>query len=120
MSEQITRYAIEYENLGGRSFVLTSFPLESGGRYDGPLLFDTEQSATLSMLEDADEDDLDTITQLAIRQDGSISDAFGFSVLENIARQTGLSEAELKSSLAAYYEQENGCQVDQVPEAPGF
>ncbi len=121
MSEAITRYAIEMESHSGRGFVLTGFELSNGTRYDGILLFGTEDEATASMLEDAEEDDNDWITEIHVHSDGSITDAqTGHALIEDLAGQTNFSVPELQEMLADYYKDEVARPLDPIPEAPGF
>lgn len=121
MREAITRYAIEIESHCSRGFVLTGFELNNGKRYDGILFYGSEAAATKSMLEDAQEDDNDWITEILVHSNGLITDArTGQPLIEALALQTSFPEAELQEMLADYYQDECTALDPPLPSAPSF
>jgi hypothetical protein len=107
VAKPIIQYTLETDVLCGRGFTLVEETLQSGFKYDGFVLYDTQASAQAELDEDIKdgmiEEDEISVIEVVVHADGSIFDSFGQELASHMAMQNNQTIEQVKAGLAQYY-----------------
>lgn len=110
MGNAVKMYALELNELSGRAFILSDHDLTGAQRYSGVMFFQSAAEATKEMKDEVDhglEEDQIHVAPVYLHADGKLVDSAGFEITHFVSRQTGQSEAEVKSNISAYHKFES-------------